>query len=109
MKIDILGTQYNLKENCSVENYKALADNEAYTDFTTKEIVISEYDTNDNSIKDLNYHIRKVKRHEIIHSFLFESGLDNNSEWATNEEIIDWFAIQYPKLKNIFEKLNIEN
>ncbi len=106
--INILGTEYKLKENCSIEDYSQLEDNEAYSDFSTKEIIISEYGTDKNSQKDLDYHIRKVKRHEIIHTFLFESGLDCNTDWATNEEIVDWFAIQYPKIKKIFEKLNIE-
>lgn len=110
MKINILGTNYKLKENCNVSDYSGLLENEAYTDFTTKEIIIGDYDTeNTNSIKNLKYHIRKVKRHEIIHSLLYESGLDSNTDWATNEEIIDWIAIQYPKMKEIFSKLNIES
>ena len=109
MKINILGTDYELKEKCNASDYSALAENEAYTDFSTKEIIISDYDNEDtNSIKDLQYHIKKVKRHEIIHSLLYESGLDSNTEWATNEEIVDWVAIQYPKMKKIFEKLDIE-
>ena len=37
-------------------------------------------------------------RHEIIHAFLCESGLAENSDWATNEELVDWIAIQAPKL-----------
>ncbi|MBO7732045.1 MAG: hypothetical protein J6S67_05820 [Methanobrevibacter sp.] len=106
--INILGIDYKLKENCKVEEYPQLEESEAFSDFSSKEIIISEYDRNENSIKDLDYHIRKVKRHEIIHTFLFESGLDCNTDWATNEEMVDWFAIQYPKIKKIFEKLNIE-
>ena len=110
MKINILGTDYKIKENCNIEDYSGLIENEAYTDFTTKEIIIGEFGNDSiNSVKDINYHIRKVKRHEIVHSLLFESGLDNNTDWARNEEIIDWIAMQYPKMKKIFEKLNIEN
>lgn len=30
--------------------------------------------------------------------FLFESGLAENSEWAQNEEMVDWFACQAPKI-----------
>lgn len=47
-------------------------------------------------------YIKKVKRHEIIHAFLFESGLSECSyksdEWAKNEEMVDWFAHQGLKL-----------
>lgn len=42
-------------------------------------------------------------RHEIIHAFFEESGLDNYSE---NEELVQWLAIQFPKLLNIFENVN---
>ncbi len=45
----------------------------------------------------------KNKRHEIIHAFLFESGLAENSEWAQNEEMVDFFAIQFPKLMEVFK------
>ena len=107
--MNILGIDCKIKENCNIEDYKALENNEAYTDVTTKEIIISEYGTDNNNVKDLSKHINKVKRHEIIHAFLYESGLDCNTDWATNEEIVDWIAIQYPKLKEIYKTLNIED
>ena len=44
-----------------------------------------------------------VIRHELIHAFLFESGLDAAS-WAMNEEMVDWFALQAPKLMKAFEE-----
>ena len=41
---------------------------------------------------------KKNLRHEIVHAFLFESGLAENSEWAYNEEMVDWIAKQGPKI-----------
>jgi hypothetical protein len=46
-------------------------------------------------------------RHELIHAFLNESGLRYNSfapetAWAKNEEMVDWIAIQFPKLMKAF-------
>lgn len=46
---------------------------------------------------------KETLRHEILHAFLFESGLDassfeSNGAWAKNEEMIDWFALQGPKI-----------
>ena len=105
--INVLGTEYKIKENCNIIDYTPLNDNEAYTDFTTKEIIIGKYTKENNDVANIQNHINKVKRHEIIHSFLYESGLDCNTDWARNEEIVDWFAIQYPKISKIFEKLNI--
>ena len=54
------------------------------------------------ALRDLDAYGRKVLRHEIIHAFLYESGLSCNSQettaWAANEEMVDWFAIQGPKI-----------
>jgi len=47
----------------------------------------------------------KVIRHELVHAFLFESGLAGNS-WASNEEIVDWIAYMFPKMKAAFEAAN---
>ncbi|WP_461218455.1 hypothetical protein [Lapidilactobacillus salsurivasis] len=55
-------------------------------------------------MEDLEVYTRKTLRHELIHAFLYESGLDANSEWARNEEIVDWIAIQFPKLQIVFNQ-----
>ena len=41
---------------------------------------------------------KKNVRHELVHAFLFECGLAENSNWAQNEELVDWIAIQGPKI-----------
>lgn len=51
-------------------------------------------------------------RHEITHAFLSESGLAESSAcytagWAMNEEMVDWFAIQAPKILNVFLELGL--
>ena len=55
---------------------------------------------------------KHVLRHELIHAFLFESGLDQNSNlcesWAINEEMVDWMAIQMPKIMNIYDSITNE-
>ena len=57
----------------------------------------------DDPVKYSVERMRKTLRHEIIHAFLYESGLHDNSikisdGWATNEEMVDWLAIQSPKI-----------
>lgn len=53
-------------------------------------------------------------RHEIIHAFLSESGLQDSSGviddigWSQNEEMVDYFAIQFPKIQKVFKDLNID-
>lgn len=49
-------------------------------------------------------------RHEIIHAYLSESGLSANAShcygsWAENEEMVDWFAIQSPKIFKTFKEV----
>ncbi len=51
----------------------------------------------------------EVARHEIIHAFLSESGLKSCSSWATNEEMIDFFAIQFPKIVKVMDKIECLN
>lgn len=100
MKVNILGTEYTLTV-CSDMEEPCLAERDGFCDETTKEMVVESYDNykDEPTCKaNLLVQINKVKRHEIIHAFLFESGLAENSTWAQNEEMVDFFAIQFPKL-----------
>jgi hypothetical protein len=62
----------------------------------------------DGSVDNLEPYCKKVLRHEIIHAFMYESGLWENSHdvegWAQNEEMTDWIAIQFPKMQKAFEE-----
>jgi hypothetical protein len=63
--------------------------------------------------EEVEPHLNKVIRHELIHCFLFESGLSTCSEiycdegWARNEEMVDYFAIMIPKIYKIYKELDI--
>lgn len=46
---------------------------------------------------------KQTIRHEIVHAFFDESGLQESGvhftgSWAINEEMVDWIAIQGPKI-----------
>lgn len=105
MKINVLGTEYTLTV-CNEAEDARLTGFDGITDETTKEMLVEAYEQHrddPNSKRNLQIQINKVKRHEIIHAFLFESGLAENSEWAQNEEMVDFFAIQFPKLLEAFK------
>lgn len=105
----ILGTEYKILELSENED-DTLKDKEldGYFDGTTKRIVLrTDYDISPGAVGDIIELKRKVLRHELIHAYLYESGLSYQCYWAENEEMVDWFAIQIPKLVNLFEKLNI--
>lgn len=92
MQINILGTEYEIIKG-SVLNCPSLKELDGFTDYTVKQIVVLDFGTvekDDRSVKDFESLQKQVLRHEIIHAFLFESGLNVNSndvaQWATNEE-----------------------
>ena len=55
--------------------------------------------------------LRVVLRHEIIHAFLNESGLKDNFEHTSHagheETMVDWIAIQFPKIATVYKELGI--
>jgi len=101
-KINILGTEYDFKINTEKEDVK-LCDNDGYCDPYSKEIAVNnDYNENDpRNINDFDGFKAKVKRHEIIHGFLFESGL---KDYGNDEILVDWIAWQFPKILEIFKE-----
>ena len=113
-KINVLGTEYTievvkiseceeLKENkwcgsCDKFSHKILIGDASEVEFFGK---LNE--------EEQKHCMKQTMRHEIVHAFLNESGLQGSSlfydnGWATNEEMIDWFALQFPKMLKIFEE-----
>ena len=102
-KIEILGEVYKVQFRDLSDPRLENAD--GYCDWTTKEIVVrSEFPEDVNNMRELHVYKLKVLKHELIHAFLFESGLAGNS-WGTNEEIVDWIALQFDKIVNAFDRI----
>lgn len=104
MTVNVLGVDYTIKESNKVADLN-LEENDGYCDHTTKTIVIDTFKDFPGSVKDLESYKKQVIRHELVHAFLFESGL-NGCSWAKDEEIVDWIACQFPKLHNAFAQCN---
>ncbi len=102
---NILGTEYK------IVFVSTLKDRGGETDFYTKTIKISEFeDAPELDLTSDKQELQKhILRHELVHAFLFESGLNANSNgieaWANNEEMVDWIAIQMPKIMAVYEKV----
>ena len=106
MKVDILGTTYKIKrKNLNDEEVDGWFDGTSKTVFIRKD--------NYNNVGNFEYLMKKQLRHEIIHAFLYESGLDCNFEhlqqFGHEETMVDWIAIQFPKIYKTYEELNILN
>lgn len=113
--VNILGTEYKIERH-KVSEDETLEKNHfaGYCDEEEKLIVFGDvsedkhFDMSEQAKKTFE---KKVLRHEIIHAFFNESGLSDDSNnvtaWAKNEEMVDWFAIQSPKVFKVFQELDI--
>lgn len=107
-RVRILGTSYMIRVKSYVDDKQFETRNICgYCDSQAREIVVCDPATYANSCPKspavVAADIAETKRHEIIHAFLDESGLGAASlpydgAWARNEEMVDWLAIQGPKI-----------
>lgn len=105
IEVDVLGTTYTIIKSDRSKDVR-LEGLDGYCDSSINTIVIDTFKTTDTSKVDLNRYEKEVIRHELIHAFFEESGLRGCS-WGSNEEIVDWIAIQFPKMLKVFEELNV--
>lgn len=117
MIINVLGTDYEIcKKKYKEESRFEKDDIDGYCNGLSKKIVYCDMKTHPNfeseSEEALEACEKEILRHEVFHAFLNESGLADNTMhfdggWSRNEEMIDWFAIQSPKIFKVYQKINI--
>lgn len=106
--VNILGTDYMIlqKQYCDEEAF-ARRSICGYCNGLTKQIVYCDMSTYKcweyEAPETIEAAQKETLRHEIVHAFFNESGLADNSfifdgAWAKNEELVDWIALQGPKL-----------
>lgn len=98
--VNVLGTEYKIISEKIDEERNC----DGYCDTSVAKIVIDEFTPEKDSKEDLTVYKKQVLRHELIHAFIFESGLECCSDWAKNEEMVDFFAIQFPKMLRAFKE-----
>ena len=114
-KVNILGTTYKVYTNIPYKKDPSLEGRFGYTSFPNRKIVVADIrtipgweDVDQEAAKDTFAH---TMRHEVIHAYLCESGLNASSNsvesWACNEEMVDWFAMQMPKMMKTFRELGV--
>ena len=114
MKVNILGTEYTITikkyDEDEVFERRSIG---GYCDGFTKEIVLCDMHTYKGWEHEPEATIEVCQkenlRHEIVHAFFNESGLQDNTfaydgGWAKNEEMVDWIALQAPKMFKAFEE-----
>lgn len=107
-RVLILGEPYEILVR-SVEEDSKLEQCVGYCEQYSKKIVLSdmaEAEKDVMAVENIDEFKKKVLRHEIIHAFFGESGLRSCSQYAEDEELVDWIAIQFPKILKAFEQTN---
>lgn len=106
MELDILGTKWRVVSRNKQQD-KQLENLAGYTDASARLIVLADINPEECTISNLHADLQSTLRHEIIHAFFYESGLWVNSgaveNWAMNEEMVDWLAIQFPKMFDVMQ------
>lgn len=102
--VDVLVTPYTVRMVDEDKDPK-FAEVSAYCDSSVRGMVIAKHKPELLNRGDLQEVTRRILRHELIHDFLDEGGLDGSTrnDWAANEEMVDWIASQFPKLLKAFE------
>ena len=117
MTVNVLGTDYTItvKKYDEDEAFKRRSI-DGYCDGWVKEIVVCDLTTHPGWEYDPPEEARiaqkETLRHELVHAFFNESGLCDSScafdgAWAKNEEMVDWFAMQSPKIYKVFAELDL--
>ena len=116
MTVNILGTPYEIivKKYDEEEAFerRSIA---GFCDGYVKEIVVCDMHTykgwEQEAEKTIVAAQKETLRHEIVHAFFNESGLQDSSfgidnSWARNEEMVDWIAIQGAKIYKAWKDVN---
>lgn len=107
--VNILGTEYEVVVQSESENPK-LKECDGLCEQYSKQIVLNDCKETEKEVMrvdNFEEYKKKVARHEVFHAFFGESGLRSHSDFAENEVLIDWLAIQSPKIFKVFQELDI--
>ena len=114
MIIHVLGTEYEVfKKKYDEDPYFEKASVDGFCDSVERKIVYCDMTAyrgwESESPERAAIAEKGTLRHEIVHAFFNESGLQESSlvfeeGWARNEELIDWIAIQGPKIYKAWEE-----
>ena len=114
MTVNVLGTEYKIivkkyDEDEAFDKKKI----DGYCNGFTTEIVVCDLTTKEDWKSETKETIevcqKQILRHEIVHAFLNESGLqanahNNECSWAYDEEMVDWIALQGIKIYNAWKQ-----
>ena len=107
-RVNILGSEWSVvtSDQSKDEYLKQVG---GYCDYTANTVVYEPHPRMDSSECESftapDVENRRIVRHELIHAFLFESGMADDATWPVNEAMVDFFARQFPKLLKAFQEV----
>lgn len=114
MQVNVLGTPYEIiVKRYDEEEAFARKSIDGYCDMYAKKIIVCDLTTNKNweheEKETIDVCQKQILRHEIVHAFLSESGLQasahaDDGSWAYNEEAVDWIALQGVKIYKAWQQ-----
>jgi hypothetical protein len=109
IQIDILGQKYTVRlvPKSADERFENLKCN-GLCDYSTHEIIMWNLTQEENNVGNLKTSIHHVLYHELVHAFMFESGLGSDWEhkdFGQEETTVDWIAWQAPKIVKAAEEI----
>lgn len=106
--VDVLGVTYGIYMGVMPEEDKLLDDCDGYHDKTVKRIVVIGK-VDEANLSDWSHYEKQILRHELIHAFLHESGIDGSFKWDNGNEhpegLVSWMSIQFPKMLKAFQEV----
>lgn len=114
--VSILGTMWRIEiRNYNDDPYFKKDNADGYCSSPEKLIVLcdlySDPAFSDETSEFIANTMRLTLRHEIVHAYLYESGLGNDAScarvpWSRNEEMVDWIARQGHKIDQTWAECN---
>lgn len=106
--VSILGTEYTVEvRQYDEDEYFKARSVDGYCTAETHEIILCDLSTfpglEKEELQTIEAAQKHTFRHEIVHAFFNEIGLQDSAgqydtAWSKNEEMVDWIAIQGPKI-----------
>ena len=94
MIVGILGTNYTVEQDDSLNNSMLDGLCKSYSKQITHR-GIKNMLCEDDPMEVKQVRFSEVLRHELIHAFFHEAGLEN---YGSDEVLVDWMAKQFPKM-----------
>lgn len=116
MIVKILGSKWTIKKKKYKEDpYFDRNSWDGYCDGELREILVCDLTTWPGWENETEERVRicekKTLRHEVVHAYLDECGLDENAlkspgAWPKNEEMVDWIAKLGPQIYKTWQEVD---